>query len=77
MRIPDTSDFLYELERDAMNVGEHFRTFHPDRGQIVDVEKAAVVDFVRSDPPETQAIGLIVQKLSPVSRSCAGLPWCR
>src|SRR6185312_367744 len=53
--------FLYQLERDAMNIGEHFRTFYTDSGQIVDIEKPAVVNLVRGDSPETQAVGLIVE----------------
>ena len=53
--------FLYQFERDAMNDGEHFRALHPDCGQVVDVEKAAIVDFVGSDAPKAQAIGLVIQ----------------
>ena len=45
---------------DAVNAGEHFRVFHPDGSQVIDIEKAAVVDFIGRNPPETQAISLIV-----------------
>ena len=41
---------------------ENLRQFHPDGGEIVDVEEAPVVDFLRRDPPEGEAIGLIVQQ---------------
>ena len=44
---------LYEFKRNAMNDGEYFGALHPDRGQIIDVEKTAIVDFVGRDPPET------------------------
>ncbi len=42
--------FLDQFERNAMNVGEYVRIFDPDGGQVVDVEKAAVVDFVGQPP---------------------------
>ena len=45
-----------------MNGGEHVRVFHPDGGQVVDVEKTAVIDFIRRHSPEAQAIGLIVKE---------------
>ena len=41
---------------------ENFRQFHPDRGQIVDVEETPVIDFLRRHPPESEPIGLIVQQ---------------
>ena len=46
-----------------MDDGEYFRALHPDRGQVVDVEKAAVVNFVGGDPPKTQAVSLVIQNL--------------
>ncbi len=46
-----------------MNDGEYFRALHPDRRQIVDVEKTPVIDLVGRNPPKTQAVSLIVQKL--------------
>ena len=53
--------FLYQLERDAMNDAEYFRALHPDCGQVIDVEKSAIVDFVGGNAPETQAICLVIQ----------------
>ena len=39
------------------------RQFHPDRGEIVDVEEAAVIDLLRRDAPEGKAISLIIHQL--------------
>ncbi len=50
-------------EWDAVNGGEYFRILHADGGQIVDIEKTAVVDFIGRDPPEAQSISLIVEQL--------------
>ncbi len=69
--------FLDQIERNAMNGGEYFRIFHPDGSQVVDVEKTAIVDFIGRNPPETQAIGLIVKQLFQMRRSCADRPCCR
>ena len=55
--------FLYQFERDAVHDAEYFRTLHPDCSQVVDVEKAAIVDFVGGNPPKTQSIGLVIQDL--------------
>ena len=34
------------VEWDAVNGGEYFRIFRADCGQVVDIEKTTVVDFV-------------------------------
>ena len=59
---PGYQAFLDEFKWNAVNGSEHIGVFHPDGGQVVDVEKTAVVDFVGRDPPKTQAIGLIVEQ---------------
>ena len=51
-----------QLEKQPVRGVENFRQFHPDGGQIVDVEKSPVIDFLRRDAPESEAIGLIVQE---------------
>ena len=51
-----------QLEQQPMRRIKDLRQFHPDRGQIVDVEETAVVDFLRRHPPESEAIRLIVQQ---------------
>ena len=56
---------------------ENFRQFHPNGGEIVHVEEAAVIDFLRRDPPESEPIGLIVQQFDRAHRNCAGRPACR
>src|SRR5882724_2597706 len=42
---------------------ENFLVFHADAGEIVGVEKAAVVDVVGSDPPVGQAESLRLDEL--------------
>src|SRR5262249_6641851 len=57
-----------------MNRIEDCWQLYPDRGQIVYVEKAAVIDFLRSDAPKGQAIRLCGQlfveliETAPVAR---------
>ena len=48
-----------QLEQEPMRVVENLRQFHPDRGQIVDVEETPVIDFLRRHPPESEAISLV------------------
>ena len=62
---PGNQPFLDQFKWDAVNGGEYVGVFYPDRGQVVDVEKTAVVDFVGRDPPKAQTIGLIVEQASP------------
>src|SRR3954462_9482191 len=45
-----------------MNRVENFWQLHPNRSQIIYIEKAAVIDFLRSDAPKSQAIRLRVQQ---------------
>ena len=41
---------------------ENLRQLHPDRGEIVDVEEAPVIDFLRRHSPEREPISLVVQQ---------------
>ena len=41
---------------------KHFRFFHTQRGQFVDIEEAPVVDLFRSDTPVTETIDLGLQQ---------------
>ena len=52
-----------QLEQQFMRRVEHLRQFHPDRGEIVHVEEAPVVDLLGRDAPEGETIRLIVQEL--------------
>ena len=45
-----------------MNGVEHFWQLHADRGQIIYVKKAAVIDFLSSNAPKRQTIRLRVQQ---------------
>ena len=56
--------FLFEqLPEELVRGLEHLRQFHADGGQGVDVEEAAVVDFLRRDAPGTQAVGLRIDEM--------------
>jgi hypothetical protein len=45
-----------QLEKKLMGRIKHFRQLHPDRGEIVHVEEAPVVDLLRRDPPKREAV---------------------
>ena len=45
-----------KIEKQLVRCLENFRHFHSDRSQIVDIEKAAIIDFLRGDAPERQPI---------------------
>ena len=45
-----------QIENQLMRGVEHFRQFHPDGGQIVHVEKTAVVNFLSCNAPESEPI---------------------
>ena len=55
-----------QLEDEAVHLVEDRRVFHPQRGELVDVEEAAVVDFLGRDAPVRQAVRLLVQQ--PIER---------
>jgi hypothetical protein len=52
-----------ELEQKFVRSVEDLGQFHPDRGEIVDVKEAAVIDFLRRHAPEGEAIGLVVEQM--------------
>ena len=52
----------HQKEREFVRPLEDRGVLHTDGREFVDVEEAAVVDFVRRDAPERQAIGLIEQQ---------------
>src|SRR5439155_27108030 len=52
----------YQFKNQAMNGVEDFWQLDADGGQIVYVKKAAVIDFLGSDPPKSQTIRLCVQQ---------------
>ena len=58
-----TAPLADQLEEQPMRRVENLRQFHPDRGEIVDVEETPVIDFLRRHPPESEPVGLIVQEL--------------
>ena len=56
---PLTNQGQHEFVRSFENIG----VFDTDCGQVIDVEEAAIVDFVSRDVPEAQPIRLGVQEL--------------
>ncbi len=66
---PETVDTStsQQLEGVAMHAFEHVRIFHPDGCQLIDVEKAAVVDFFARHAPVRQSVRLRrQQRIEPV-----------
>src|SRR5512147_2464251 len=65
MIYPEAGDhaFTDQPEYEFMGLPEHIDIFHPDRTEIVDVEKPAVIDLIGSDLPERQPVNLLPQKL--------------
>ena len=71
MRKPFTAPLRDQFEEQAVRIFKDFRQFHADGCEIVDVEEAAVVDFLRRDAPESEPIGLIVQeRVERVETAC-------
>ena len=54
--------FAEQAKQQPVGVLEDLGLFHAHRGQLGDVEEAAVVDLLGRDPPEGQPIGLIVEQ---------------
>ena len=54
-----SGDFAFgdELQDLLVRGVEHTRVFHPDGAQVVDVEKAPIVDLIESGFPVRDAIG--------------------
>ena len=50
-----------EAEDEAVRLGEDLRVFHADRGELIDVEEAPVIDFLTSNAPEGYPVGLLAQ----------------
>ena len=71
MRRPVTAPRSHQLEREAVHLVEHRRVLHPQRGQLVDVEEAAVVDLLGRDAPVREPVRLRVRAGVERDRSCA------
>ena len=65
----------HETEEQAVRRLEDRGVFHPDRGQLVDVEEAPVVDLLAGHPPVRRAVGLVRQQRVELvhARRVAGL----
>ena len=50
----------YELERKPVNGVKDLWQLDPNRGQVVDIKKAAVINFLGGDAPKRQPIRLRV-----------------
>ena len=56
-----------EIEHQRVDRCEYLRILHADCGQIVDVKKTAIINFVGGHAPEAQAICLLPEKaLQPI-----------
>ena len=42
---------------------EYVVALHAQRGQVVDIEEPAVVDFIRAPPARRQAVALLIEQL--------------
>ena len=60
-----------EFKQQAVRIFKDLRQFHANGCEIVDIEKPAVVDFLRGDAPKSEAIRLIVQeRVQRVETAC-------
>ena len=62
MRRPVTARAPTNSKHKLMRGVEDLGQFHANGGEVVDIEEAPVVDFLRGHAPEGEAIGLIVQQ---------------
>src|SRR6266700_6241892 len=53
----------HQIQKKPMHGVKHLWQLHPDRRQIVYIEKAAVIDFFGRDAPKSEAIRLRVEQL--------------
>ena len=53
----------HELEDEAVDLVEHPRVFHSERREVIHIKEAAVVNFLRGDPPKCQPVRLRVEQL--------------
>ena len=69
--------FADQPQNQAVRGLEHRRIFHAHAGQLVHVEEAPVVDFVRRRPPVGQPVVLLVeQRVQPIEAArIAGAPF--
>ncbi len=58
-----------EIEHQPVRRVEHLGALHAQRGQLVDVEEAAVVDLVGGDAPVGQPVGLLLDQFVEQRRS--------
>ncbi len=66
-----------QLEQKPVRFVEDLRQFHPDRRQVVNVEEAPVVDLLRRDPPEGEAISLVAEEGIERVETARSRPACR
>jgi hypothetical protein len=52
---------FYKVEDQSMNAAKSLRMLHPNSGQIIDVEKAPVVDFADRHTPMRHPVMLAFQ----------------
>ncbi len=65
-----------QVEEQPMRFVKNLRQFHPNSREIIDIEEAPVIDFLRRHPPKSEAIGLVAQERIQERRSCGDRPAC-
>ena len=69
-----------ELKGQPMRRLENLRQLDANRSEIVDVEEAPVIDLLRGDAPETEAVDLAIEQLvkrieaAGIARACLRTP---
>ena len=61
-----------KIEQKFVRLVKNFRQFHPNRGEIIDVKKPAIINFFRGNPPERQPVGLRVEQLIECVKAACG-----
>src|SRR5205814_8761340 len=72
LSLHDALPIFDHREHHAVRRGEQFGQFDAQPGEVVDVEKPAVVDFLGRDPPAGEAIGLRFEEAMQAAK--AGRP---
>jgi hypothetical protein len=66
-----------QLQQQRVGIGKDARIFHAQAGEIVDVEKAPVIDLIERRPPVREAIGLhleqTMQQIEAAAIACGAI----
>ncbi len=59
-----------QIEYQAVRGIKYLRIFHAQAGQVVDVKKSPVIDFIARDPPVGQSEGLRFKQFMQHVKTC-------